>query len=189
MGSVPSRPFADKKSGHLCIHFGNTLLLLAALALTAQWLAKGHRHSSIVKNRPEIIAVVFGLLATMCIGITGSLAALGDTLYPAIPLKASLWIIQDFSSTKVLLRLRFLHPVAAAIGAMYVLWIVLRSSKTSGWSWNQAVMLAGVLIGQIALGILNVMLLAPVWLQIVHLFVAELFWILVVLASPTLLFQ
>jgi len=37
-------------------------------------------------------------------------------------------------------------------------------------------MLAGVLIGQIGLGILNIMLLAPVWLQIVHLFVAELFW-------------
>jgi cytochrome c oxidase assembly protein subunit 15 len=38
------------------------------------------------------------------------------------------------------------------------------------------------------LGILNVMLLAPVWLQIVHLLVAELFWVLVVLASATLVF-
>ena len=49
-------------------------------------------------------------------------------------------------------------------------------------------MLAGVLIGQIGLGILNVLLLAPVWLQIVHLLVAELFWVLVVLASANLLF-
>jgi hypothetical protein len=31
-------------------------------------------------------------------------------------------------------------------------------------------------------------LLAPVWLQIVHLLVAELFWVLVVLASANLLF-
>lgn len=44
-------------------------------------------------------------------------------------------------------------------------------------------------MGQIKLGILNVMLLAPVWLQIVHLFVAEFFWVLVVLASATLLFS
>ncbi len=171
----------------LCMHFGNTLLLLAALALTAQWLSKGYRRFSVVKKRAEIVAVVFGLLATICIGITGSVAALGDTLFPAVSLRASL--IQDFSSGNILLRLRFLHPMAAAIGAIYVLWIILRSPKNDGRVSNQVVMLAGVLIGQIGLGILNVILLAPVWLQIVHLLVAELSWVLVVLASANLLFS
>lgn len=170
----------------LCMHFGNTLLLLAALALTARWLANDHRRFSVVRKRPEILAVVFGLLATMCIGITGSVAALGDTLFPAVSLKASL--IQDFSSGIILLRLRFLHPVAAVLGASYVLWILLRNSKTPRRSWNQ-VGLAAVLITQIGLGILNVILLAPLWLQIVHLLVAELFWVLVVLASADLLFS
>jgi len=171
----------------LCMHFGNTLLLLAALALTAQWLAKAHRRFSLVKNRAEIVAVVFGLLATMCIGITGSLAALGDTLFPATSLRAS--FIQDFSSANVLLRLRFLHPVAAAIAAIYVVWLIQKSLNNRGHSSRQVVMPGGVLIGQIALGILNVVLLAPVWLQIVHLLVAELFWVLVVLASANLLFS
>jgi heme a synthase len=171
----------------LCMHFGNTLLLLAALALTAQWLSKDHRRFSVIKKRAEIVAVVLGLLATMFIGITGSLAALGDTLFPATSLRAS--FIQDFSSENILLRLRFLHPVAAAIGAMYVLWIILKSSKSPGRSSNQVIALGVVLIAQIGLGILNVMLLAPVWLQIVHLFVAEVFWVLVVLASATLLFS
>jgi len=170
----------------LSMHFANTLLLLAALALTAQWLSKDQRRLSFVKRRPEIIAVVFGLLAIMCIGITGSLAALGDTLFPATSLKESL--IQDFSSGNVLLRLRFLHPVFAALGAMYVLWIILRSLKSSSRPSNKVKALAVVLVAQIGLGILNVVLLAPVWLQIVHLLVAELFWILVVLASATLLF-
>lgn len=168
----------------LCLHFGNTLLLLAALALTAQWLAKGYRRFSIVKNRGEIVAALLGLLAIMCIGITGSLAALGDTLFPSTSLRASL--IQDFSSGNILLRLRFLHPVAAAIGAIYVVWLIQKSLR-KGDSSSQVVMLAGVLIAQIGLGILNVMLLAPVWLQIVHLLVAELFWVLVVLASANLL--
>jgi len=171
----------------LCMHFGNTLLLLAALALTAQWLSKGYRRFSVVKKRAEIVAVVFGLLATICIGITGSVAALGDTLFPAVSLRASL--IQDFSSGNILLRLRFLHPVVAAIAAIYVLWLILRSPKNDGRVSNQVVMLAGVLIGQIGLGILNVILLAPVWLQIVHLLVAELSWVLVVLASANLLFS
>src|SRR5205823_9148364 len=42
------------------------------------------------QNRAEIVAVVFGLLATMSIGITGSVAALGDTLFPAVSLRTSL---------------------------------------------------------------------------------------------------
>jgi heme A synthase len=171
----------------LCMHFGNTLLLLAALALTAQWLSKGYGRFSFVKSRTEIMAVTLGLLAIMCIGITGSLAALGDTLFPATSLRAS--FIQDFSSANLLLRLRFLHPVAAAIGAIYVVWIILKNSKTQRRLSHQVIALAVVLIAQIGLGILNVMLLAPVWLQIVHLLVAELFWVLTVLASANLLFS
>src|SRR5882724_4957216 len=147
-------------------------------------LSEGHRRFSVVKNGAEIAAVVLGLLATMCIGITGSLAALGDTLFPATSLRTSL--IEDFSSGNILLRLRFLHPVVAAIAATYVLWLILKRLKSPGRLWNQGVMLAGVLIGQIGLGILNVLLLAPVWLQLLHLLVAELFWVLVVLASATL---
>lgn len=179
----------DRSAGRvffLCAHFGNTLLLLAALALTAHWLSEGRRRFSIVKDRAEIAVVVLGLLATMCIGITGSLAALGDTLFPATSLKASL--VEDFSSGNVLLRLRFLHPVVAGIAATYVLWLILRTVKSPGRLRNQVMTLAGVLIGQIGMGILNVLLLAPVWLQLVHLLVAELFWVLVVLASATLLF-
>jgi cytochrome c oxidase assembly protein subunit 15 len=168
----------------LCAHFGNTLLLLGALALTAHWLSQGCRRFSVVKNRAA--AVALGLLATMSIGITGSLAALGDTLFPANSLRTSL--VEDFSSGNILLRLRFLHPIAAAIAAAYVLWLILKRLKNPGRLWNQGVMLAGVLIGQIGLGILNVLLLAPVWLQLVHLLIAELFWVLVVLASATLLF-
>jgi cytochrome c oxidase assembly protein subunit 15 len=170
----------------LCAHFGNTLLLLAALALTAQWLSKSHRRFSLVTTRTEILAVALGLLATMSIGITGSVAALGDTLFPAVSLRASL--IEDFSSGNILLRLRFLHPVAAAIGAIYVLWLIVRNVKKPGGTRKQGMALAVVLMGQISLGILNVMLLAPVWMQIVHLLIAELFWILAVLASATLLF-
>ena len=180
----------DRSAGRvlfLCMHFGNTLLLLAALALTAYWLSEGHRRVSVVKNGVEITAVVSGLLAIMCVGVTGSLAALGDTLFPATSLRTSL--MEDFSSGNILLRLRLLHPVFVAIAAIYVLWLILRSLKRPGRLWKQGVVLAGVLLGQIGLGILNVLLLAPVWLQLVHLLVAELFWVQVVLVSANLLFS
>src|SRR5215467_13049567 len=42
----------DRSAGRLiflCLHFGNTLLLLGALALTAQWLANGDRHFAGIK--------------------------------------------------------------------------------------------------------------------------------------------
>jgi len=41
---------------------------------------------------------------------------------------------------------------------------------------------------QIAIGAMNVMLLAPICLQMTHLLVAEMFWLFLVLASTDLLF-
>jgi heme A synthase len=43
-------------------------------------------------------------------------------------------------------------------------------------------------MAQIALGAINVILLAPIWLQMMHLLVADVFWIPLVLASADLLF-
>jgi heme A synthase len=42
---------------------------------------------------------------------------------------------------------------------------------------------------QIGIGMTNVLLLAPVWVQIAHLFVADALWILFVLASANLVFE
>jgi hypothetical protein len=72
------------------------------------------------------------------------------------------------------------------MGSTYILWL-LRSfwGKQARSPWT--VVLAVTLTVQIALGAMNVILLAPLWLQITHLFVAELFWVLLVLASADLL--
>jgi len=169
----------------LCLHFGNTLLLLAALALTAKWLSA--RDRLVVVLRPyQTIATGLGLVSVMVIGMTGSLASLGDTLFPADSLRHA--VLQDFSSSShILLRLRVLHPIAAIIGSIYVLWLVhtfWRKRERSPW----LPLLTAALAVQIALGAMNVMLLAPVWLQMTHLVVAEVFWILLVLASADQLF-
>lgn len=172
----------------LLLHFGNTLLLVAALTLTAKWLSNGARRLVVAANRYERIVIAFGLLCVMATGMTGSLAALGDTIFPAATLKAS--IAQDFSSNShVLLRLRFLHPVVAAIAFLYILWMVHKLSKNREDSSHTLPFLTTTLLAQIVLGVLNVLLLAPVWLQITHLFVAEVFWILLVLASADVLLQ
>jgi heme A synthase len=42
---------------------------------------------------------------------------------------------------------------------------------------------------QVGIGMANVLFLAPVWLQIAHLFVADALWILLVLASADLVLE
>jgi hypothetical protein len=52
------------------------------------------------------------VVVTVCVGITGVIAALGDTLFPASSLTSG--VQQDFSSASgMLLRLRLTHPVIA----------------------------------------------------------------------------
>jgi heme A synthase len=170
----------------LCLHFGNTLLLLAALALTASWLSNRDRRFGFVRRPYQTIAAGLGLVSVMVIGMTGSLAGLGDTIFPADSLRNA--VLEDFSSSSpTLLRLRVLHPIAVVIGSLYVLWLLQafwRKQERSAWMS----LLPITLTGQIALGAMNVILLAPVWLQMTHLLVAEMFWILVVLASADQLF-
>jgi cytochrome c oxidase assembly protein subunit 15 len=178
----------DKSAGRvffLCLHFGNTLLLLATLSLTAAWLSNGSGSFTLIRNPREIVAIGMGLLATMLIGITGAVAALGDTLFPATSLRSS--VMQDFSpGAPALLHYRLLHPVVAVITAGYILWVIGRTSHQRGHLSKLAISLVVLLSAQLSIGILNVLLLTPVRLQILHLFFGDVFWIALVLASADL---
>jgi cytochrome c oxidase assembly protein subunit 15 len=172
----------------LCLHFGNTLLLLATLSLTAAWLSNGSRRFTLISKWREAGSIGLGLFATMVTGITGAVAALADTLYPATSLPSSL--AQDFSSrTPTLLRVRLLHPAVATIAACYVLWVIWRSSTGRNRFSRSAIALIILLFVQVGVGMTNVLLLAPVWIQIAHLFVADALWILLVLASADLVLE
>src|SRR5580704_5616881 len=179
----------DRSATHaffLCLHFGNTLLLLAALALTAGCLSNGNRRLGVVARPYQAIATGLGLVSVIVIGMTGSLASFDDTIFPVDSLPHA--VVQDFSSSShILSRLRLLHPIAVVIGSIYLLWLLQdfwRKQERSPWM----LLLTVTLTAQIALGTINVILLAPVWLQMTHLLVAEMFWILLVLASADQLF-
>ena len=170
----------------LSLHFGNTLLLVAALTLTAKWLSNSPRRFAPPAEAFERTVIAIGLFCVVATGMTGSLAALGDAIFPRANLKNAL--VQDFSSNShVLLRLRTLHPVVAVVAVLYVLWMVQRLSKNREESFGIFPFFTTTLLAQVALGVLNVFLLAPVWLQLTHLLVAEILWILLVLASANLL--
>jgi len=172
----------------LCLHFGNTLLLLAALALTAAWLQSSSESFTLIKTRTEVSVVVGGLLAVLAIGMAGTVAALGDTLFPATSLGAS--VLWDFSSNSPgLLHFRLVHPVLAVMAGAYLIWLLLKKSSRRMCQSHTSAAILILLFIQIGIGVLNVLLLAPVWLQILHLLVADTIWIFLVLASAGLVLE
>jgi cytochrome c oxidase assembly protein subunit 15 len=115
------------------------------------------------------------------VGVSGTLAALSDTLFPATSVRAAL--AQDLSSgTNWLIRLRIVHPVSAVIAGVFIGWLLLRSFPRPA----DRILAVGVLLLltlQFALGIADVALLAPLWLQIAHLLGAYVLWIALVLLA------
>ncbi|MDP9050205.1 MAG: COX15/CtaA family protein [Acidobacteriota bacterium] len=174
----------------LSIHLSNTLLLVAALTLTARFLTTLQRTDGLV-GAPGFGWAIAGLMATVGVGVSGSMAALGDTLFPATSLRAA--YLQDFGAASPwLLRLRLVHPVSAVVAAIFVIWLVRRSSSAresgppGGRTPFLAKLTAGLLVSQFALGLIDVLLLAPAWMQLVHLLGADLYWVaLVLLAAET----
>jgi heme a synthase len=165
----------------LSIHFSNTLLMLAAMTLTAVMLGTGQRWSDLKARGADKAIAITGILATLIVGVSGSLAALGDTLFPASTLRAA--FAQDINANSpMLLRLRGVHPLSAVIAAAFVAWLIVRARREGRARWSRAVVI--LLTVQFVLGIADVILLAPTWMQIVHLLGADLYWVaLVVLVS------
>ncbi len=165
----------------LSVHLSNTLVLLGSLSATAWMLHTRQRWAELKGKTQELWIVGVGLAATLLVGVSGSLAALGDTLFPASSLRAAFAADVDANSP-MLLRLRGVHPVSAVVAAGFVVWIVVRARR-SGKNRGENVLL-GLLAIQFLLGVMDVLLLAPAWMQMVHLLGADLFWIaLVVLAA------
>jgi heme A synthase len=155
----------------LSTHLINTLTLLAFLTLTAWW-AMG---KPLVRPAPLWTAIV-SVVAVVLTGVTGAIAALGDTLFPVRSLAEGL--AQDFDpGANIFVRLRWLHPLVAAAAGAWLLYYALR--KPQGRA------LAALVCAQLTAGAANLLLRAPVAMQLVHLLIADLVWISLVLLCAT----
>ncbi len=164
----------------LSVHLSNTLLLVAAMTLTAIMLGTAQRWSDLKARGTDKAVVIVGLLATLVVAVSGSLAALGDTLFPASTLRAA--FAQDMdANSPMLLRLRGVHPASAFIAAAFVAWLIVRARRQNLGRLGNAVIT--LLAAQFVLGIADVILLAPTWMQIVHLLGADLYWVALVMLA------
>jgi heme a synthase len=156
------------------IHFTNTMLFMGSLALTAWFLSRDSEKAE--RTRTPRWVGVLAVAATLLVGATGSLAALADTIFPSPGLRDGL--LADFAAgSPLLVRMRWIHPVAAVVGFLCVL--ALTRSRTV-----LSKIVLGLLVLQFVLGIADVLLLAPTWMQVVHLLGADIYWVsLTVLAA------
>jgi cytochrome c oxidase assembly protein subunit 15 len=178
------------RAPYLALHLTNTLLLLAALTLTAHLLSRNHgyRRGDVTLVAP--IRASIGVLVLLVVGVTGSLAALGDTLFPARSLSSAL--AQDFASgSNWLVRWRWTHPTVAFLASVFLIWLLVRAAHRNS-HWDNRSLSALVLIllaAQYVLGVLDVFLLAPVWMQIAHLLGADALWAALVVLTARLTLQ
>jgi heme A synthase len=159
------------------LHLLNTLTLLSSLALTAWW-ASGHRTPRLRRREAWIGSTA--LVPFALLGVSGVIAALGDTLFPARSLAEG--FTQDFNpASSVFLKLRIWHPALAAAVGLWLLFYALAAVPGGGTARKLAGIVLAITLLQVAAGAVTLLLLAPVWLQMTHLLLADLLWIAMVL--------
>ena len=156
----------------MALHLVNTFLLLAALTLTA-WHANVERR--LVLSGPRLVPLMLALAGILLVGSSGAVTALGDTLLLAEGLTPD-----ESPVLASLLATRLYHPTVAVVAALLVGWVAWREEP---YGRPLVMMLAA----QLALGAANVYLKAPVWIQLAHLAVSDVIWVLLVLLAATAL--
>lgn len=176
---TPSRPFW--MAGHLLTTFS----LLAVLTLTA-WFAAGGKSFSL-KDAPRAILILLfiGVVGVLLVGISGTVAALSNMLFPTTSLAEG--VAQDFSSAShILVRLRVSHPIVSILTGAFLIftgyWLRMRFRHNLQIA-RFANLLIVLVAAQLALGSLTLLMHAPLLMQIGHLFLADAIWIVFVLLS------
>jgi heme A synthase len=162
-------------------HLLNTFLLVAALTLTAWWASGGARLRLSGRGRLAIAAAA-ALAGMLVLGMSGAVTALGDTLFPVTSLAAG--EAQTFSdSAHLFVRLRIWHPTLAVVvgAAVATAALFALNARRDTTTRQLATALISLFALQLGVGVVNVWLLAPVALQIIHLLLSDLVWIMLVL--------
>jgi len=155
-------------------HLLNTFALLSFLSLTVWWAHFQPNGQQATKVRSRWLKI--SLAALVVVAASGAVAALGDTLFPSSSLAEGL--TADFTSTAhPFVYLRSVHPVLAVAAALIVLRAVGRDTQNLPARVARVNRLALILvITQCLAGLVNILLLAPTWLQLVHLVLADVLW-------------
>lgn len=167
-------------------HLVNTSLLMLVLTLTA-WAVQRRSPKLAFGGLPAGL-MLFGLAVLVGVSTTGALTALGDTLYPVTHgAQLSERVLEVRSGATLLERVRSLHPLVALFAALYLFGVASYVKRALPRHASLAMWVVLVLFVQLCVGVLNIWLSAPAWMQIGHLAVANVLWVLWVLLGLELM--
>lgn len=160
----------------MTFHLVNTSLLTLTL-LVAAW-AFGRRAPRIGRGAPgQLGPIALMAVALLAVSGSGAVTALGDTVLPVSSSGGASVLAHAVGPSEpgahFLERVRGVHPVLATLAAVLLLWLTDRLSPGRGRS-----LLPWVISLQVLVGIANIWLSAPGWMQIVHLGLANLVWLI-----------
>jgi heme A synthase len=179
---TPTRPF------WMAAHLITTFSLLAVLTLSA-WLASGGKTFSFIARRKTLLLLAAGTLGIFLVGLSGTVAALSSMLFPSATLSESM--AKDFSAAShILLRLRISHPIISVLTGAFLIfsayWLKIKFANHV-WINRWTSLLIILVAAQLAFGSLTLITLAPIVMQLGHLFLADAVWIVFVLTAANVL--
>lgn len=169
-------------------HLTNTFILLTFLTLTA-WFASGGKPFNF-KVEPKVLLLLgLAIAGIFFVGITGSVAALSNMLFPSATLAEGLQ--KDFAeSSHILLRLRVFHPISSILVGVFLIFLAGWLRKRGGedfWVTRWSNVLSVLILMQLAFGAATLLTGAPIIMQLVHLLLADAVWIVFILLAASFL--
>jgi len=173
----------------MSLHLVNSLMLTASLALTADfagsklWRKRLDSPWSFEGLKPR--RIVGGMIFSfVLIALTGAIAALANTLFPAMSLSEGFQ--SDWNpASHYLVRFRGLHPLMGILfGGSIALtaWLSIQLQKPNEESLKFRSRILAVVTGVgILFGIATLLLLSPIWMKLSHLLLAHSIWISIVI--------
>ncbi len=160
-------------------HLLNTLMLLAAMAVTCWACRRPDEGRWSWRGRAGLLLGT-ALASFLLVGVSGAIAALGDTLFPAKTLAEGL-LADRSPSAHLFVQLRVLHPFVAVATSVHLVIVAATFGRSSDVATGRLASYVGFgAVLQVAVGVVNLLLAAPVFMQIVHLLVADLLWLALV---------
>jgi heme A synthase len=162
-------------------HLVNTLLLMGAWGFCQRVVSSIEPFIYQAPSSKQKLLGFIGLSLFLIVGAFGAITALGNTLFPSQSLSEG--FASDFSvDSPFLIQLRIFHPILAV--GLGLWWYILSLTYPQGLqkhrekevqTWAQAIQV--LVFISLGFGVVNYLLMAPVWAALAHLGLADIFWL------------
>ncbi len=151
-------------------HLVNTFVLLGWITLTA-WGAGGRPLPRWRGSGARGLAIGAALVGLVILGASGAITALGDTLVLVGGLSP-----EEHALVETLVGLRLLHPTLAFV-VLALVGAAVWTSREQPLAKRFGIWIVALFGFQLVFGGLNVLFLAPLWMQVTHLLITDAIWI------------